>query len=272
MRCWPRASRRSVGRDHRQDHSLQASAEHLGSGTTPSTRSPPVLYAQRRGFTRRRARNSPVMKGGSLCMPGVFTPDIPAANAVRLVFVQTAALIAPRRPIAPVSRVPSGVDPTFPTKNGCAKFYAMPGFVRCRTRTSRRHCRIHVVQMRLVTSTRYSINVLQIPMTIDVDGSHDSIFISSPARRSIPSGSPTWQILSTGETDVRQRILDLSLFPVAQRSQAIRDAATSSSRTWSASHGGHSDLSPHEGDSSLSMLNFYLPATLSSESPPPSQA
>ncbi|MEQ1847569.1 MAG: radical SAM protein, partial [Nitrospira sp.] len=60
--------------------------------------------------------------------------------------------------------------------------------------------------------------------------------------------------------DVRQRILDLSLFPVAQRSQAIRDAATEFTPdlvcfSWR----DIQIFSPHEGDSSLEhAFNFYF--------------
>ncbi|HEX5551051.1 MAG TPA: radical SAM protein, partial [Nitrospira sp.] len=60
--------------------------------------------------------------------------------------------------------------------------------------------------------------------------------------------------------DVRQRILDLSLYPVSQRSQAIRDAATEFKPdlvcfSWR----DIQIFSPHEGDSSLEhAFNFYF--------------
>ncbi|MEK7305438.1 MAG: radical SAM protein, partial [Nitrospirota bacterium] len=62
------------------------------------------------------------------------------------------------------------------------------------------------------------------------------------------------------QPDVRQQILDLSLFPVSERSQALRDAATAFKPdlvcfSWR----DIQIFSPHEGDSSLEhAFNFYF--------------
>ena len=87
------------------------------------------------------------------------------------------------------------------------------------------------------------------------------LYIFLPCKKVYPIGiTYLADFIHRRKPDVRQRILDLSLFPVNQRSQAIRDAATEFKPdlvcfSWR----DIQIFSPHEGDSSLEhAFNFYF--------------
>src|SRR5512143_1971853 len=87
------------------------------------------------------------------------------------------------------------------------------------------------------------------------------LYIFLPCKKVYPIGiTYLADFIHRRKPEVRQRILDLSLFPVAQRSQAIRDAATEFKPdlvcfSWR----DIQIFSPHEGDSSLEhAFNFYF--------------
>ena len=87
------------------------------------------------------------------------------------------------------------------------------------------------------------------------------LYIFLPCKKVYPIGiTYLADFIHRRKPDVRQRILDLSLFPVPQRSQAIRDAATEFKPdlvcfSWR----DIQIFSPHEGDSSLEhAFNFYF--------------
>lgn len=87
------------------------------------------------------------------------------------------------------------------------------------------------------------------------------LYIFLPCKKVYPIGiTYLADFIHRRKPDVRQRILDLSLFPVSQRSQAIRDAATEFKPdlvcfSWR----DIQIFSPHEGDSSLEhAFNFYF--------------
>jgi hypothetical protein len=87
------------------------------------------------------------------------------------------------------------------------------------------------------------------------------LYIFLPCKKVYPIGlTYLADFIHRRKPDVRQRILDLSLFPVGQRSQAIRDAATEFKPdlvcfSWR----DIQIFSPHEGDTSLEhAFNFYF--------------
>ena len=87
------------------------------------------------------------------------------------------------------------------------------------------------------------------------------LYIFLPCKKVYPIGiTYLADFIHRRKPEVRQRILDLSLFPVNQRSQAIRDAATEFKPdlvcfSWR----DIQIFSPHEGDSSLEhAFNFYF--------------
>ncbi|MBK9307677.1 MAG: radical SAM protein [Nitrospira sp.] len=87
------------------------------------------------------------------------------------------------------------------------------------------------------------------------------LYIFLPCKKVYPIGiTYLADFIHRRKPDVRQRILDLSLFPINQRSQAIRDAATDFTPdlvcfSWR----DIQIFSPHEGDSSLEhAFNFYF--------------
>lgn len=90
----------------------------------------------------------------------------------------------------------------------------------------------------------------------------DSIlYIFLPSKKIYPIGiTYLADFIHRRKPDVRQRILDLSLYPVSQRSQAIRDAATEFKPDLACfSWRDIQIFSPHEGDSSLEhAFNFYF--------------
>lgn len=87
------------------------------------------------------------------------------------------------------------------------------------------------------------------------------LYIFLPSKKIYPIGvTYLADFIHRRKPEVRQRILDLSLFPVSQRSQAIRDAAVDFKPdlvcfSWR----DIQIFSPHEGDSSLEhAFNFYF--------------
>src|SRR5438094_106557 len=87
------------------------------------------------------------------------------------------------------------------------------------------------------------------------------LYIFLPCKKVYPIGvTYLADFIHRRKPDVRQRILDLSLFPDAQRSRAVRDAATEFKPdlvcfSWR----DIQIFSPHEGDSSLEhAFNFYF--------------
>ncbi|MCS6896361.1 MAG: radical SAM protein, partial [Nitrospira sp.] len=87
------------------------------------------------------------------------------------------------------------------------------------------------------------------------------LYIFLPCKKVYPIGiTYLADFIHRRKPEVRQRILDLSLFPLAQRSQAIRDAARECMPdlvcfSWR----DIQIFSPHEGDSSLEhAFNFYF--------------
>ncbi|MBA5868206.1 MAG: radical SAM protein [Nitrospira sp. CR1.3] len=87
------------------------------------------------------------------------------------------------------------------------------------------------------------------------------LYIFLPCKKVYPIGiTYLADFIHRRKPEVRQRILDLSLFPVSRRSQAIRDAATEFKPdlvcfSWR----DIQIFSPHEGDSSLEhAFNFYF--------------
>ena len=87
------------------------------------------------------------------------------------------------------------------------------------------------------------------------------LYVFLPCKKVYPIGvTYLADFIHRRKPDVRQRILDLSLFPDAQRSRAIRDAATEFRPdlvcfSWR----DIQIFSPHEGDSSLEhAFNFYF--------------
>ncbi|MBH0197476.1 MAG: radical SAM protein [Nitrospira sp.] len=87
------------------------------------------------------------------------------------------------------------------------------------------------------------------------------LYVFLPCKKVYPIGiTYLADFIHRRKPDVRQRILDLSLFPVPQRSQAIRDAAADFKPdlvcfSWR----DIQIFSPHEGDSSLEhAFNFYF--------------
>mgnify|MGYP003334543493 CR=1 FL=1 len=90
----------------------------------------------------------------------------------------------------------------------------------------------------------------------------DSIlYVFLPCKKVYPIGiTYLADFIHRRRPDVRQQILDLSLFPVSERSQALRDAATAFKPdlvcfSWR----DIQIFSPHEGDSSLEhAFNFYF--------------
>jgi len=87
------------------------------------------------------------------------------------------------------------------------------------------------------------------------------LYIFLPCKKVYPIGiTYLADFIHRRKPDVRQQILDLSLYPVSQRSQAIRDAATAFRPdlvcfSWR----DIQIFSPHEGDSSLEhAFNFYF--------------
>jgi radical SAM superfamily enzyme YgiQ (UPF0313 family) len=87
------------------------------------------------------------------------------------------------------------------------------------------------------------------------------LYIFLPCKKVYPIGiTYLADFIHRRKPEVRQRILDLSLFPVAQRSHAIRDAATEFKPdlvcfSWR----DIQIFSPHEGDTSLEhAFNFYF--------------
>ena len=87
------------------------------------------------------------------------------------------------------------------------------------------------------------------------------LYIFLPCKKVYPIGvTYLADFIHRRKPDVRQRILDLSLFPDAQRSSAVRDAATEFKPdlvcfSWR----DIQIFSPHEGDSSLEhAFNFYF--------------
>ncbi|NGZ02183.1 MAG: radical SAM protein [Nitrospira sp. WS238] len=87
------------------------------------------------------------------------------------------------------------------------------------------------------------------------------LYIFLPCKKVYPIGiTYLADFIHRRKPDVRQRILDLSLFPINRRSQAIRDAATEFKPdlvcfSWR----DIQIFSPHEGDSSLEhAFNFYF--------------
>ena len=87
------------------------------------------------------------------------------------------------------------------------------------------------------------------------------LYIFLPCKKVYPIGiTYLADFIHRRKPEVRQRILDLSLFPVSKRSQAIRDAATEFKPdlvcfSWR----DIQIFSPHEGDSSLEhAFNFYF--------------
>ena len=87
------------------------------------------------------------------------------------------------------------------------------------------------------------------------------LYIFLPCKKVYPIGvTYLADFIHRRKPDVRQRILDLSLFPDAQRSRAVRDAATELKPdlvcfSWR----DIQIFSPHEGDSSLEhAFNFYF--------------
>ena len=87
------------------------------------------------------------------------------------------------------------------------------------------------------------------------------LYIFLPCKKVYPIGiTYLADFIHRRKPDVRQRILDLSLFPINQRSQAIREAATEFKPdlvcfSWR----DIQIFSPHEGDSSLEhAFNFYF--------------
>lgn len=87
------------------------------------------------------------------------------------------------------------------------------------------------------------------------------LYIFLPCKKVYPIGvTYIADFVHRRKPDVRQRILDLSLFPVAQRSQAIIDAITEFTPNLVCfSWRDIQIFSPHEGDSSLEhAFNFYF--------------
>ncbi|MGE0470855.1 MAG: radical SAM protein [Nitrospira sp.] len=87
------------------------------------------------------------------------------------------------------------------------------------------------------------------------------LYIFLPCKKVYPIGvTYIADFIHRRKPDVRQRILDLSLFPVAQRKQAILDAATECMPNLVCfSWRDIQIFSPHEGDSSLEhAFNFYF--------------
>ena len=87
------------------------------------------------------------------------------------------------------------------------------------------------------------------------------LYVFLPCKKVYPIGiTYLADFIHRRQPDVRQQILDLSLFPVSQRSQALRDAATAFKPdlvcfSWR----DIQIFSPHEGDSSLEhAFNFYF--------------
>jgi radical SAM superfamily enzyme YgiQ (UPF0313 family) len=87
------------------------------------------------------------------------------------------------------------------------------------------------------------------------------LYVFLPCKKVYPIGiTYLADFIHRRKPDVRQQILDLSLYPVSQRSQAIRDAATAFRPdlvcfSWR----DIQIFSPHEGDSSLEhAFNFYF--------------
>ena len=87
------------------------------------------------------------------------------------------------------------------------------------------------------------------------------LYVFLPCKKVYPIGvTYLADFIHRRKPDVRQRILDLSLYPVAQRSRAVRDAATEFKPdlvcfSWR----DIQIFSPHEGDSSLEhAFNFYF--------------
>ena len=87
------------------------------------------------------------------------------------------------------------------------------------------------------------------------------LYVFLPCKKIYPIGiTYIADFIHQRKPEVRQRILDLSLFPIAQRSQAIRDAAKEFKPdlvcfSWR----DIQIFSPHEGDSSLEhAFNFYF--------------
>jgi radical SAM superfamily enzyme YgiQ (UPF0313 family) len=87
------------------------------------------------------------------------------------------------------------------------------------------------------------------------------LYVFLPCKKVYPIGvTYLADFIHRRKPDVRQRILDLSLFPEAQRSSAVRDAATEFKPDLvSFSWRDIQIFSPHEGDSSLEhAFNFYF--------------
>ncbi len=87
------------------------------------------------------------------------------------------------------------------------------------------------------------------------------LYIFLPCKKVYPIGiTYLADFIHRRKPDVRQQILDLSLYPVSQRSQAIRDAATTFQPDMVCfSWRDIQIFSPHEGDSSLEhAFNFYF--------------
>ena len=87
------------------------------------------------------------------------------------------------------------------------------------------------------------------------------LYVFLPCKKVYPIGiTYLADFIHRRKPEVRQRILDLSLFPVAQRSQAIRDAATEfKPELVCFSWRDIQIFSPHEGDTSLEhAFNFYF--------------
>jgi radical SAM superfamily enzyme YgiQ (UPF0313 family) len=87
------------------------------------------------------------------------------------------------------------------------------------------------------------------------------LYIFLPCKKVYPIGiTYLADFIHRRRPDVRQQILDLSLYPVSQRSQAIRDAATAfRPELVCFSWRDIQIFSPHEGDSSLEhAFNFYF--------------
>jgi hypothetical protein len=71
------------------------------------------------------------------------------------------------------------------------------------------------------------------------------LYIFLPCKKVYPIGvTYLADFIHRRKPEVRQRIVDLSLFPDAQRIKAVRDAAPSSSRTSSVSPGATFRFSP----------------------------
>ncbi|NJL18469.1 MAG: hypothetical protein HC938_16235 [Nitrospira sp.] len=87
------------------------------------------------------------------------------------------------------------------------------------------------------------------------------LYIFLPCKKVYPIGvTYIADFIHRRKPEVRQRILDLSLYPLAQRRQAILDAATEFAPSLVCfSWRDIQIFSPHEGDSSLEhAFNFYF--------------